>query len=136
MGGFTGCFSSVGVGSGGTGKIGGAGGIYEAGCSGTRGSLVGAGNREESSERGGGNLFEDGGTAVPEVRDATSGLLNHPVNPVPAGSFPARPGAGEGSSVKGELNIAVKSPTVFRGESIGGADTAGVSDGPSARKGP
>jgi hypothetical protein len=68
--------------------------------------------------------------------------LNQPVNPVPAGSFPAIPfpaipEVGSGSSGCGftEPNMAVKSPTVFRGGWDGG-EMLGVSAGRSPRNGP
>lgn len=80
------------------------------------------------------------GVVVPEVREGASGV-NHPVNPVPAGSFPAIPGLGGGSSGCGltEPNMAVKSPTFFLGGSCGregDGDKAGISDGRSPRNGP
>ena len=78
---------------------------------------------------------------VPEVREGMS-ELNQPVNPVPAGSFPtipfpAIPDVGGGSSGCGFTapNMAVKSPTVFRGGS-GGGEMLGVSEGRSPRNGP
>ena len=65
------------------------------------------------------------------------------MNPVPAGSFPAIPLLGGGSSCCGcdftEPNMAVKSPTFFFGGSWGRGgeeDKAGTSDGRSPRNGP
>lgn len=142
--GTTGCISIAGFGSGGavkiggvgSGTIGGVGVTCDAGCGGTNGSGGGEAKAAESSVTGGCNPPEGGAPAVPDVRDTILGLLNHPVNPEPAGSLPATPAAGEGSSASGELNIAVNSPTLFRGGSICCGDVAGTSDGPSTRNGP
>jgi len=76
-----------------------------------------------------------GGEVVLDIRGEFSGV-NHPVND-PAGSLPAIPGAGGGSSFCGFTapNIDVKSPTGFWAASCRGV-TAGVSDGTSPRNGP
>ena len=57
---------------------------------------------------------------------------------MPADSFPATPGAGKDCSFSGFTapNIAVKSPTVFRGGSIFWGESAGISDGASPWNGP
>jgi hypothetical protein len=120
----------------GVGKIGGAGAAYDTGWGATKGSLGGAGRTGEGSAAARGSPV-DGGAVVLEVREGISGLKN-PVNPVPAGSFPAIPDAGRDGSGGGFSgpNMAVKSPTVFRGGSICCEDTAGVSSGLSPRNGP
>lgn len=102
----------------GAGKIGGAGATYDAGCDGAKGSRRGSGNTVAGSAARG---SPDGGAVglgvmlgnefgrvlgmllgvvlngVLEVREGMS-ELNQPVNPVPAGSFPAIPEVGRGSS--------------------------------------
>jgi hypothetical protein len=77
------------------------------------------------------------GALVLEFRDEIS-ALKKPVNPVPAASFPATPEAGGDCSCAGFTapNIAVKSPTVFRGGSIFWEESAGISDGASPWNGP
>jgi hypothetical protein len=70
-----------------------------------------------------------------EIGDESRGLLNNCVNE-PAGSLPATPASGGGSAVRGALNMAVNSPTDFRGGSIGGDGVPGVSEGPCTRNGP
>jgi len=124
-----------GGGVGGAGKIGSGGAAYEIG-GGADGSFRGAGTTGVGSTTARGSPT-GGGPVVLDVRDGISGV-NHPVNPVPAGSFPAIPVAGGGSSGCGfnGPNIAVKSPTLFRGGSIGCEETAGVGDGLSPRNGP
>lgn len=148
--GITGGFSIAGLGGcrvgkaggGGGGKTGvgietiGVGGTYGTGCGGTKVSFGGAGKAGGSSKTDCVNPLEGGAPAVLDVRDARFGLLNHPVKPVPGGSFPATPAAGNGSSGRGGLNIAVNSPTFFRGGSICCGDPDGVSCGPSTRNGP
>jgi hypothetical protein len=143
VGATTGGFSIARFGSGRVGKIGGVGteaiGVgttYDAGCGGTKGSFAGAGKTDASSITDRCNSLGGAAAAVPDVRDTIFGVLNHPVNPAPGGSLPAAPAAGKGSSGRGGLNIAVKSPTVFRGGSICCGDMAGISDGPSTRNGP
>ena len=141
-------FSIFGFGNVGFGKIGGAGtettgragATYDAGCggwSGWEGAIgpFGAGKTDKSSATDRSNAL-GGATGVPDVRDTIFGLLNHPVNPEPAGSFPATPCAGGGASASGRLNIAVKSPTDLRGGSAVCGDATGVSEGPSTRNGP
>jgi len=124
----------------GVGKIGGVGAAYATGGGGTYASFGGAGGTGEVLAVARGSPVEGGGPVVLDVvldvREGISGL-NQPVNPVPAGSFPAMPDAGIDSSGCGFSgpNTAVKSPTVFR-EGSGGGDTAGVSDGRSPRNGP
>src|SRR5580692_11525622 len=84
-----------------------------------------------------GNPPEGGAPAVPDVRDARLGLLKNPVKPVPAGSFPATPGVGDGSSERGGLNIAVKSPRVFAGEAqTGWVPPVFPGGGPPTQMGP
>ena len=113
--------------------MGGVGVTYDDGCGGTKGSGTREGKAYELSVLGRGSSPDGGAPAVPEVREATLGLLSHPVNPAPGDSFP--PAAGDGSSGRGELNIAVNSPTDFRGGSTGSGDRAGILDGPSTRNG-
>jgi len=133
-------FGTGGIGGSGAGKIGGAGATYDTGGGGTVGSFEGSGKIGPESPLARGNPV-DGGTVVLEVREGASGV-NHPVNPVPAGSFPAIPLLGGGSSgcCFTEPNIAVKSPTFFRGGSCGkdgeDEDKTGTSDGRSPRNGP
>ena len=104
-----------------SGKSGAA--IYDmGGGGGAGGSLRGSGTTGEGSTTARGSPI-GGGAVVLDIRDGISGV-NHPVNPVPAGSFPAIPAAGGASSgcdFNGP-NIAVKSPTFFRGVSIGCED--------------
>jgi hypothetical protein len=141
--GATGCFSITGFGRGGIEKAGGAGSgtmggvgvTYDAGCGGTKGSCTGEGKADELSVIGRGSPPDGGAPAMPEVRDSMLGLLSHPVNPAPGDSLPATPASGDGSSRRGELNIAVNSPTDFRGGSTGSRDMAGIFDGPSTRNG-
>lgn len=133
----TGNFTIGGGVIGGVGKIVGAVGTYDIGGGGGAGdSLRGSGTTGAGSTTARGSPM-GGGAVVLDIRDGISGV-NHPVNPVPAGSFPAIPAAGGASSGCGfnGPNIAVKSPTFFRGVSIGGEDTAGVGDGLSPRNGP
>jgi len=131
-------FGSGGIGGIGAGKIGGAGATYDTGGGGTISSFEGSGKIGPESPLARGRTV-DGGAVVLEVREGASGV-NHPVNPVPAGSFPAIPDAGRDASGTGFSgpNMAVKSPTVFRGGSIccEDEDTAGVSNGLSPRNGP
>ena len=120
LGSLTAGLSKAGVGTGGMGKVGGiatvAGGFGLDSGAGTNGSFKGGGKAEKSST--GGLCKPEGGAAlVPEGRGARFGALNQPVKPVPGDSFPAEPPTG--SSARGGLNIAVKSPTLFRGGSIG-----------------
>lgn len=140
-----------GIGGVGAGKIGGAGGTYEIGGGGTNDCLGGSGLEESGLGGSGKNGAEstagrgrpEGGIigleGALEIREGVSALgLNHPVNPVPADSFPAIPLVGRGSSGCWGLtapNMAVKSPTVFR-VSSGGGEIWGVSEGRSPRKGP
>jgi hypothetical protein len=121
---------------GGVGKIGGAGATYDiGGGGGAGGSSRGSGTTDAGSTTARGSPI--GGAVVLDIRDGISGV-NHPVKPVPADSLPAIPAAGGGSSGCGfnGPNIAVKSPTFFRGGSIGCEDTEGVGDGLSPRNGP
>lgn len=148
--GVPGGFSIAGLGGCGVGKAGGGGGgntgvgtemtgvgaTYGTGCGGAKGSFGAAGKTGGSSKTDRGNPLVGGVPLVPGVRDARFGLLNHPVNPVPGDSFPATPDAGNGSSRRGGLNIAVNSPTFFRGGSICCGDPDGVCGGPSTRNGP
>jgi len=113
------------------------GSTLDTGGSGTNGSIDGGKAVVESTAAGGSPVDAGGGTVVLDVRNGISGL-NHPVKPEPAGSFPAIPDMERGSSGCDFTapNTAVKSPTVFRGGSTGGADMAGISDGLSPRNGP
>ena len=120
----------------GVGKAGGAGATDDTGGGRTIGSFGRGGASGIDSAARGKPRGVGGAVVLEEVCEEASGL-NHPVNPVPAGSFPAIPGAGDGSSASGFIGpkIAVKSPTVFRGRSCG-EEIAGVSNGRSPRNGP
>lgn len=116
------------------GMIGGVGATYAGGFGETKGSWTGGGDAAALSIDRGNPLA---GPTVPEVRGAILGLLNQFVNPAPGDSFPAMPAAGDGSCGRGELNMAVNSPTGFRaGSTCCCGNSAGTSDGVSGRNGP
>jgi hypothetical protein len=122
----------------GAGKMGGAGGATYGGGGGMKFSFAGGGTTGVASTVARGSPVDGGGEVVLDVRERRPGLKKS-VKPVPAGSFPAIPGAGGGSSGcgVGEPNTAVKSPTFFRGGSGWGMlEMAGVSNGRSPRNGP
>jgi hypothetical protein len=137
LGATNGSFSGTGAGKTGAGKTGeGNTGAGELGAGKLGVEKFGTGGPGEGKPAAGSATARgspaDDGVVVLDIRSA----LNHPVNE-PAGSFPASPGAGKGSSCCGfaEPNTEVKSPTVFCGACCRGV-TFGISDGASPRNGP